>query len=641
MNAQIFENICTLKRQLLPNDRMILKTPLYFLILFFLPFHAFAEETLEQKVRNILNDKSISESYTRLVAAYDTVNKHVPLLSYEEVLPLCSDILLPFADKEVKNSNERNTVKAHIYEMISLRAREAGDYTAEETFLKKGVEHAEISENDALCASAYYTYANLHIRKGSIQVASDYLYKAIKLYESIERYDRVADCLYRIAETFLQIRDVAGLRIVIEQMKQNIEKQRSVGALYSLYAIQVAYYNVLSEKYPENEAVFNDSALWASRNTISLIENHRKELPHDVVIAWDYYNMSICYENCYPENYDSIFHFLDKALESLNRNRDSDKTVAIEIEISVYISYAELHFDQKKYDLAEKDMLHVLSLLEQIQDFNSVIAEYAEAYKFFIKYYETTNRPWEVIKYHELLLENEKRQYNNEKITAMNDMLVKYETEKKEEEIDRLAERNRTAQKILMLTVSLIAVLFIALLLFIRFYRLRKKNLEQSIYETALLAELRQNELEQNRKEKEQLQQQYNALEAQASQHEQKTQPYLEELKRIKQQLEQKPTKTMIEKLTEWISDSLMEKSKRTSYVQKLSELDVDMLEQGYLTANEKISNMDMRYIICFSIDMDVKDISLLFNVEPTSVRTVRYRIKKKFGGKNTFKFLI
>jgi hypothetical protein len=84
-----------------------------------------------------------------------------------------------------------------------------------------------------------------------------------------------------------------------------------------------------------------------------------------------------------------------------------------------------------------------------------------------------------------------------------------------------------------------------------------------------------------------------------------------------------------------------MEKSRRDFYIRQLSELDVDTLEQGYLSAHEKISTMDMKYIICFAIKMDVKDMSLLFNVEPGSIRTVRYRIKKKFGEKNTFKFLI
>ena len=169
------------------------------------------------------------------------------------------------------------------------------------------------------------------------------------------------------------------------------------------------------------------------------------------------------------------------------------------------------------------------------------------------------------------------------------------------------------ARIILILTISLITLLLIGLFVLYHFYKLRKKNFELAIYESALLAELKHTELKQNMKGKEQ----------------------------YKLQLEQKPTKIMIEKLKDWISESCMEKTKKSAYIQQIYDLDIDMLEIGYHTANEKISNMDMKYIICFAIDMEVKDMSLLFNVEPASIRSVRYRIKKKFGEKNTFRFLM
>jgi len=347
--------------------------------------------------------------------------------------------------------------------------------------------------------------------------------------------------------------------------------------------------------------------------------------------------MVVSYRDCYPERYDSIYYFLDKALEL----KTGAKVIDIELEISVYITYAELHFVQKRYEQAEKDMLYVLSLLDQIKDINSVVAEYTEAYKFMVMYYETMNRPREALKYHKLLLENEKKRYDNDKITAMSDMLVKYETEKRKEHIDRLTERNETSRKILILTISLIILLLIGILILVLLYKSRKKNFELSIYESALLAELKHTELEQNLKEKEQLQQQYDNLKAQAGQNKQKTLLHDAELKRIKQQLEQKLTKIMIGKLKDWISESNIDETKKHIYIQQLSELDIDMLEQGYLTINEKISKMDMKYIICFAIDVDVKDMSRLFNVEPASVRSVRYRIKKKLGEKNTFKFLM
>jgi len=184
----------------------------------------------------------------------------------------------------------------------------------------------------------------------------------------------------------------------------------------------------------------------------------------------------------------------------------------------------------------------------------------------------------------------------------MDEMLVKYEVEKHKEKIDRLAEQNRAKNKILVLNITLVVVLIIIFLVFNRLHKLRKKNLEQAAYESALLAELKQNELES-----------------------------------IKQQIEQKPVKNMMGKLTEFILQSVLDKIKIKIYLQQLSELDLDMLEQTLRSADEKISGMDMKYMLCFAIDMDVKDMSLLFNVEPASIRTVKYRIKKKFREKTGF----
>jgi len=191
------------------------------------------------------------------------------------------------------------------------------------------------------------------------------------------------------------------------------------------------------------------------------------------------------------------------------------------------------------------------------------------------------------------------------------------------------------------LTISLIVVLIIVMFVIIRLYKLRKKNFELSIYETALIAELKQTELEHQLNEKEQLQKQYDKLKTLSEQNFQIKQSYDTELKHIKQQLQQKTTKAMIGKLIDLISKSYIEKTKKNTYIQKFSELDIDMMELGYSTAKEKISNMDMKYIACFAIDMDTKDMCAIFNVEPTTIRTVRYRIKKKFGDKNTFKFLM
>ena len=606
-----------------------------------IPAYIFAEKTVQEKVQNILNDKTIDDAYTKFKTIRDACFDDMIDSPFEEAFLSLNDILLPFVDKNIKDKRQLNRAKALIYLDIGVLYEcrgEPGDYAICKEYAKKAVESADISENDDTRALVYRYYGYVQSTTGSVQLAHKYFYQAIDLYEQLDNYADLFLCYYYIAENQVQTLDNEGMFKIIKQMQAILEKP-SLGKnpllLFRYYSIVSAYHSILFEHHPET-IEYADTMFKTNLKIIELLENHREEVNRKD-IAFDYYNMASSYNDVYPEKVDSIFYFLDKALAITYGNRSVD----MELEACVYIEYAKQRYKQKKYEQAEKDILHALSILDQFIDNNSVILEVDKAYRFIVELYETLNRPVEALKYHKLFMESEQRRYKNEKIAAMTEMLVKYEAEKKEEQVERLKERNETAKKINFLTVSLTIVMLIVLIAIIRLNRLRRKNYELSIYETALLAELKQSELEQNRKEKEQLQQQYADMKTQADQTKQEALLNRTELTRIKQQLEQKPTKAMIGKLCEWLSEIYMEKSKKDAYIKQLSELDVEMLEQGYFSADEKISNMDMKYIVCFAIDMPVKDMSLLFNVEPASIRSVRYRIKKKFGKKNTFKFLM
>jgi len=109
----------------------------------------------------------------------------------------------------------------------------------------------------------------------------------------------------------------------------------------------------------------------------------------------------------------------------------------------------------------------------------------------------------------------------------------------------------------------------------------------------------------------------------------------------VKQQLEKQPVKNAIENIGRAISTSIIEKNNKKAYLDCLAKLDIQLLEEACQISKVPITATDMKYIICFAAEMDVKDICLLFNIEPTSVHTVRYRIKKKFAKEDTFRTLL
>ena len=97
-----------------------------------------------------------------------------------------------------------------------------------------------------------------------------------------------------------------------------------------------------------------------------------------------------------------------------------------------------------------------------------------------------------------------------------------------------------------------------------------------------------------------------------------------------------------VNKITEMIFHAPLEVELKELYCKKLSALASDeSLLMIYLSCNSKVTPMDLKYLLCFYIDMSVKDISLTFNVEVASIYTVRYRIRKKFKDNLAFQFLM
>ena len=70
-----------------------------------------------------------------------------------------------------------------------------------------------------------------------------------------------------------------------------------------------------------------------------------------------------------------------------------------------------------------------------------------------------------------------------------------------------------------------------------------------------------------------------------------------------------------------------------------ISDVDVDEAHSFMEQAQKPLTVVDQKYILCFLNGEDVKAISRRFHVEPASVYTVRYRIKKKFPEKAKLPF--
>jgi hypothetical protein len=571
----------------------------------------YAQTSLRDTLQTILSNDSIAPK-VRLNNAHRLVYALNPF--EEETERVVQDVVSSFIQKTWENKSEQQSRLASLNYLMGISYREHGGDNREEKerlFFEKMLEVALNSENDTTIAQSYRVCGYREMKRGDIKQGHEYLYRAIAFYTKIGQYVMSSEILYAMANDFFATRDTDGLKRILSQMEECLEKDTSKQSQYQYNVIRLLYYEKLLENNKKDhiapELHLVDSMMIYTRKNIRLVENHLGELATNWIHGYAYYYLARAFDEHYPEKNDSILICLDKAVELMeygNRIRKYEansimefKTYLAPIRINALVRQGKM---TEAYHAAE-DALKLLNLLLHYKNLDE--SRY-KIYQFMADYYENNNRIAEALKYQKLIRESEAKRYESEKVQAITDMSVKYETEKKEIRIHTLIREKIAARNIAWLIAGLSFVLLIASVLAVVSDRLKRKNVEQQLYETALLAELRQNELEQTHN--------------------------------LKQHVE-----VVVGKITQLIADAVIERETKKGYLDRLANIDKQWLRSAYQTSNGKLSNMDMKYLICFLAEIDENDISLIFNVNPASIYTVRYRIKKRFAKDDAFRMVL
>ncbi len=76
---------------------------------------------------------------------------------------------------------------------------------------------------------------------------------------------------------------------------------------------------------------------------------------------------------------------------------------------------------------------------------------------------------------------------------------------------------------------------------------------------------------------------------------------------------------------------SSIDERMKKHYLLILSRFDYIRFEEIRKMSSKHITNIDTRYMICFSVGISTSDIAKIFKVAKASVYTMRYRLRKKF----------
>lgn len=358
--------------------------------------------------------------------------------------------------------------------------------------------------------------------------------------------------------------------------------------------------------------------------------------------VWNYYNHALFFD---PDDgepvIDSIEKYIDKAEKAVEKmeykgwERD-------ECYISILDERAWLHYYKEEYGLAEKQMLEVVALLDKVDQYtpNTVLMEREQAYRFLADLYEETGRIELALEYQKLIGEVANTRFNIETQNTLNQLMIQYEVDKKQNEILHLRDENRSAQKVFWLTTGLLVLIIVIIVIAFEIFRLRKINLSIKLYEKELENEIILQELSFQTKQKTLLTKEYERLKLIVSKNEVEAEKYKSDLEDIQRQLNESHSKVLKASMADTISQSKsIAKDDKQKYTALLENINTENLDSLFSSATTKLTSLDTKYILCFMIDMKTEHIADLFSISIDSVYSVRHRVRKKFDKKASLPF--
>jgi hypothetical protein len=304
----------------------------------------------------------------------------------------------------------------------------------------------------------------------------------------------------------------------------------------------------------------------------------------------------------------------------------------------------EIFTQQKKFDTAAD---YLKKSLEAAQKTN---VEYlSNTYQRLYKFSVAKGDFKQAFNYQTLYISAKDSLYNTQKTQAVNNLQIKYETEKKEQQIQYLQKENglkhKTNKALILLSVLLLGLS----LLIYRNFKLNKKvfaqkekllkeekevsvlqsKIEEKAKEDALL------KLQVQHQEQKRLQQEidfkHRELTANMLQIEQKNE-LLSDLKSQLQNIESnnKALNLNLKSTYQLIENSIEIDEDIEKFIKHFEQVHPHFFTKLQQTTSSTLSQLDMKYCAYMRMQLNTKEIAQMLNIEPKSIRMARYPPQKE-----------
>jgi len=286
---------------------------------------------------------------------------------------------------------------------------------------------------------------------------------------------------------------------------------------------------------------------------------------------------------------------------------------------------------------------------------------YAELFGMMAKVSEAQQKYVTALDYERMRIDYLTRIHDAQKYEIIRELETKYEVQRKEQEIIQLTELNDYRKKANYLYMGLIILGFGFSLFFFHWIRQKKKATEAQLelsrlekrdammqirlreeklkktelekYEALLENHFKGEQISEMDEELKELRKEQDQLNLLIATYADKVKEY--EVRRS-QQIVFATSQTYYTSLTRDIYDlstkRLANNKELKEYTGKLLNMQDSFFDTLNTKSSESLSALNIKYCICFYIDMKIEHIAECFSVEPRSVHIARHRLKSKFN---------
>lgn len=510
--------------------------------------------------------------------------------------------------------------------------------------------HVDDVLNSAVLGSLYSYYGIYFSTKQLDNQAHLYYYKAIEYYEKAEKLEFLIPIYNNLAFSYLQKHDTESLKKIIDKMRLIAFKRKDISDYINTYCVLSFYFNCLYEKDKE-QSLFLDSAIYYDREVISIYENTEGLSVRDEDIAYNYLNLASNLLEKEPMDRDLIKSYLKKSEDLMNKE---DSTMLY----NQYWVKGRIAYKQQKYSEAEQLFNTQLTIMDQWLQ-GAPLSMYAEVFEMLAKVSEVQKKYVEALEYERRRIGYLNQIHDVQKYEKVRELETRYEVEKKEQAIVQLTELNKFRQKISYLYLGLFILGVVACVFVIHWSRQKRKAANAQLelsrlekHDAMLQVQLKEEQLKKTQLEKyealldshfkkEQLSEMDEVLSGLKEEQEQLNRRIDEYAEKVKAYENRKPEESLfatvnpnntslVRDIYELVNKRLGDEPEQEEYLERLRRTEDWFFAALRAKSADELSPLNVKYCVCFFIDMKTEHIATCMSVESGTVLITRHRLKTK-----------